>query len=63
MTELQAFLKSDRQWPRYCRIGHAKAQLARAKSDKDKAFWRAVLDANGSHSAPRPFLSERRRAA
>jgi hypothetical protein len=55
MTELEAFLKSDRQWPRYCRVRHAKMRLARATSEKDKLFWRAVLDANGSHPAPRPL--------
>ncbi len=45
-TVLEAYLKSDRQWPRYCRIAHAEYQLKNSQSDSDRVFWQAVIDAN-----------------
>lgn len=45
---LQDYLKADRQWPRHCRIGHAKLMLSMAQTKEDRAFWNAVLEANGA---------------
>lgn len=46
--KLKDYLKSERQWPRHCRIAHAEYQLANATSRRSKDFWRAVLKANGA---------------
>lgn len=45
--EVQAYLKSDRQWFREQRIAHARFMLATATPAR-KPFWRMVLAANGA---------------
>ena len=47
INALEAYLKQDRQWPRYCRIVHAQYQLRRAIERDQQDFWLAVLRANG----------------
>lgn len=44
---LQDYLRNDRQWMRSCRIAHANYQLGHAKTDDERRFWLAVLEANG----------------
>ena len=43
---IEAFLKSDRQWRREERIPHARYQLLRATTAEERSFWEAVLRAN-----------------
>lgn len=45
---LQEYLKADRQWPRHCRISYAKRMKSMAQTKEDRAFWNAVLEANGA---------------
>ena len=50
-NEVLAYLKSDRQWSRDCRIGHARYErdvAAKQKRTRDQEFWQFVLDANGA---------------
>lgn len=42
------WLKQDRQWPRACRIGHARFMWRKAETATDRDFWLMVLEANGS---------------
>lgn len=55
--EVQAYLKSDRQWFREQRIAHAQLMLAKVRAQQFHplvkklnriAFWRMVLAANGA---------------
>lgn len=48
MTDLQTFLKSDRQWPRHLRIAHAHMQERKVDTAGEKEFWRKVIEANGT---------------
>lgn len=43
-----AYLKQDRQWPRWLRIAHAQYQLRIAKTEVDRVFWREVRKANSN---------------
>lgn len=42
---VQAYLASERQWPRPCRIARAQAERKLAKTDSDRAFWNQVIKA------------------
>ena len=44
--QIEEYILQDRQWPRSLRINHAKMQLAKAKSDFSRNFWRAILQRN-----------------
>jgi hypothetical protein len=46
--DVQKYLKQDRQWTREMRIMRAKSQLRLAKSNREKEFWRDVLEANSN---------------
>jgi hypothetical protein len=43
--EVRIYLLSDRQWKREQRESHARYMLGEADTLRDKAFWRAVLNA------------------
>lgn len=43
--DVDAFVKSDRQWTREMRIPHYRWQISRT-SGAEKAFWEAVLKRN-----------------
>lgn len=40
-----AFIKSDRQWPRHCRLLHARRRLAIAMKQNETEFWQRVIKA------------------
>lgn len=53
---VEEFLKQDRSWPRNHRITHARMQKCKSKTPEAKAFWAAVLEANGTLvDPPRAF--------
>ena len=43
---LQEWLRADRQWPRRCRIEHARYQFSLAENEDERDFWTQVLIAN-----------------
>lgn len=43
---LSDYLKQDRQWKRYQRIGHAKYMLSVSTQPLEIKFWHSVLEAN-----------------
>ena len=43
--EVRIYLLSDRQWTREHRESHARYMLDNADTLRDKAFWRAVVNA------------------
>ncbi len=43
---VEAFLLSDRQWPRPLRIQHAEYQRKISKTDEERRFWNAVIKRN-----------------
>lgn len=45
---IEAYLASDRQWPRHLRIQHAEYQRSIAKTEDDKRFWSAIIKRNGT---------------
>lgn len=45
---LEAYMKQDRQWFRYQRIGHARRQYGLATDPVEANFWLAVIQANGA---------------
>ncbi len=51
---LRDYLLQDRQWPRHCRIGHAKLQLSKAMTLHQKQFWQGVMQANQRHQKDNP---------
>jgi hypothetical protein len=53
-NEVKLYLLSDRQWKREQREAHARYKLDTADTLRDKAFWRAVVNAV---SLPRPIPS------
>lgn len=57
MQSLQAYLNSDRQWPRLLRIRRARMMEKTAQSPEDRIFWRSVLVANGVDAKGRPLAS------
>lgn len=44
-NEIQAYLKSDRQWTRSCRIARAQAMLE--AYPEDALFWNTILNRLG----------------
>ncbi len=42
-NKIEAYCKSERQWPRWMRIQHAEYRKKLARSDEDRRFWNAVL--------------------
>ena len=43
--EVRIYLLSDRQWKREHRESHARHMLDNADTLRDKAFWRAIVNA------------------
>lgn len=44
--KVDAYVISERQWPRTLRIAYYQTQLKQAATDEDKQFWAAVLRRN-----------------
>jgi hypothetical protein len=43
---VDVFVEADRQWPRRHRLSHYKTVLGQATDDRERNFWRAILQRN-----------------